>query len=129
LADEQVRAIYEEAAKHKNVPVFALTIADFFNAPTVDDVDLSAYNGNVGDTLKIKASDEFGVASVHVALTNLQNGAAIESGNAVETAPGSGLWVYTATVAVNSGGTTVKIDVVATDRPGGTAVAEKSKSL
>src|SRR6266704_1509028 len=33
MADASVRAVYEEIAKNKNIPVFAATIADYFNAP------------------------------------------------------------------------------------------------
>jgi len=33
LANPAVRAMYEAAAKDKDMPVFAATIADFFNAP------------------------------------------------------------------------------------------------
>ena len=38
LAVAGTRALYEEAAKSKNMPVFALTVADFFNAPSNDNV-------------------------------------------------------------------------------------------
>ena len=127
LADATVRALYEAAAKEKDMPVFALTIADFFNAPTIDNVDVLAYNGQVGDLIRIMARDDFGVVSVHVTITTDQ-GVAIESGNAVESSAGSGQWVYTATTAVTSG-TDVIINAVATDRPGGTAVLGKPRSI
>ena len=129
LANPTVRAMYEAAAKDKDMPVFAATIADFFNAPTIDNVDVLAYNGQVGDLISIMARDDFGVASVHVSITDQDNGGAlIESGNAVETAAGSGQWVYTATAPVASG-TDVIINAVATDRPGGTAVLGKPRSI
>ena len=129
LANPTIRAMYEAAAKDKDMPVFAATIADFFNAPTIDNVDVSAYHGQVGDLISIMARDDFGVASVHVTITDSDNGnALIESGNAVETAVGSGQWVYTATAAVPAG-TELKVNVVATDRPGGTAVTAKPKFL
>jgi hypothetical protein len=91
-------------------------------------VDLSAYTGQAGDEIKIRALDDFGVASVHVTLIDGQNGVAIENGSAVEIAAGSGLWDYTATVNVSSG-TNVNINVVATDHPGGTAIETQSKSI
>jgi len=92
-------------------------------------VDVLAYHGQVGDLISIMARDDFGVASVHVSITDSDNGnALIESGNAVETAVGSGHWVYTATAAVPAG-TELKVNVVATDRPGGTAVINKLKDL
>jgi len=129
LANPAVRALYEAAAKEKDMPLFAVTIADFFNAPVVSNVDVLEYHGQVGDLISILARDDFGVASVHVSITDSDNGGnMLESGNAVETAPDSGEWIYTATAAVPAG-TEVKVNVVATDRPGGTAVTFKNKFL
>jgi len=125
MADAAAKAVYEEAAKAKGQPVFSLTVADFFNAPSVDEVDLSAYTGNVGDPIAIRASDDFAVSSVNVAVTKA-DGAAIEEGPASETPPKSGRWLYRATAAVPTG-TTVKIAVTAKDRPGHTGVKETSK--
>jgi hypothetical protein len=56
------------------------------------------------------------------------DGAAIEEGAAVETPAESGRWMYTATAAVPTG-TTVRIAVTATDRPGGVGEAAKEKAL
>jgi len=128
MADPDLRAMYEQASERKDIPVFALTVADFFNAPSITGVDLSAYNGQVGNVVKVNALDDMGVVSVHVTLTNAQDGTLIESGNADETTPGSGQWVYAATVAV-SAGTTVNFSVVATDRPGGMASDTDSKLI
>jgi hypothetical protein len=128
MADTDLRALYEQAAKEKGTPVFALTVADFLNAPSIKEVDLSAYKGQANDIIKIKATDDFSVASVHVALVNPQNNDPIENGFAIETAPGSGLWIYTVTVTM-PGGSDVRINVVATDRPGGTAVDSKIKTI
>lgn len=112
-----------------------------FNAPSVDEVDLSGYTGAVDDQIMIRASDDFdpsamlraGVVGVspsialRTGLTDAE-GNQIESGEAVETAPNSGRWVYTATAAVSTG-TTVRIAVTATDRPGGVAAAEEEKAI
>ncbi len=125
LANADTRALYTEAARNKNMPVFSLTVADFFNAPVIDTLDLSAYNGQVGDLIQVSARDDFGVASVHVSITDEQSNP-IESGNAMETAEGSGRWVYTATTSLESN---VIVKAVATDRPGGTAVKSVNKSF
>ncbi len=125
MADPATKTIYEEAAKAKGQPVFSLTIADFFNAPSVDEVDLSAYAGRVGDTIAIRAHDDFDVTAVTVALTKA-DGSAIEEGAAAETPPDSGRWLYKATTAVPTG-TSVKIAVTATDRPGHTGVKTATK--
>ena len=128
LAAPDLRALYAQAAKERNMPLFALTVADFMNPPSITEMDLSAYQGQVGNIIKIKATDDFGVAKVHVALTQVNGGTPIESGYAVETAAGSGQWVYTATLSV-SAGSNVNFTVVATGRPGGTAIDTQSKSV
>ena len=125
MADPETKAIYEEAAKAKGKPVFSLTVADFFNAPSVDEVDLSGYAGAVGDEIVVRASDDFDVVGVGMTLTDA-GGNPIESGEAVETPAESGRWVYAATAAVDTGAT-VRIAVTATDRPGSVAEAEEEK--
>jgi hypothetical protein len=124
LANADTRALYETAAKTKDMPIFALTVADFFNAPVIDNVDLSAYNGQAGNLITISARDDFGVVKVHVSITDDASDV-IESGEAVLT---SGSWVYTVTEAV-AAGTNVTVNVVATDRPGGTVVSGSIKSF
>ena len=121
MADPETKALYSEAAKAKGKPVFSLTIADFFNAPSVNEVDLSAYSGAVGDEIIAMASDDFDVASVVVALSD-------ESGAAVENPADSGRWVYAASTDVPTG-TTVRIAVTASDRHGGIGSAEEEKDL
>jgi len=127
MADPETKALYEAAAKAKGKPVFSLTVADFFNAPSVDEIDLSAYSGNAGDEIVILASDDFDVASVQVALTD-GDGNPIENGPATETPENSGRWVYTATADVETA-TTVRIAVTAEDRPGGTGSGEGEKAI
>jgi len=125
MADPATKTIYEAAAKAKGQPVFSLTVADFFNAPSVDEVDLSGYAGRVGDAIVARAHDDFDVTALKVAVTQA-DGSAVEEGAATETPPKSGRWVYQATAAVPTG-TTVKITVTATDRPGHAGVKEASK--
>ena len=127
MADAETKAIYEEAARAKGQPVFSLTVADFFRAPSVDEVDLAGYVGQVGDEIVVRASDDFDVEGVSVSLTDGE-GNAIESGEAVETPAESGRWVYAATVAVGTG-TTVRIEVTATDRLGGEGQAQEEKAV
>lgn len=122
LADPTTKTIYEQEAKDRGQPVFSLTLADFFNAPTVDQVDMSGYSGKVGDEIAVRASDDFQVMQVAVAVANA-NGQVIENGAATETPPNSGRWVFTATQAVPTG-TAVRVTVTATDRPGHTGAKE-----
>jgi hypothetical protein len=126
MADPTTKAIYEEAATAKGQPLFSLTIADFFNAPSIDEVDLSGYAGKVGDEIVIRAHDDFAVVSVTVAITNA-NGQAIEEGAATETPSKSGRWVYAAKQAVPTG-TQVRVNVTAEDRPGHTDTQTVTKN-
>ncbi|MBI2757380.1 MAG: hypothetical protein HYX49_01735 [Chloroflexi bacterium] len=127
MADPQKKASYEQAAKAKGKPLFSLTIADFFNAPVVDEVDLSAYTGAAGDPIVVRAHDDFKVTSLRVNVSNA-GGQEIESGEAEETPAKSGRWVYTASTAVPAG-TNVRIAVTVSDQPGGTGEATAEKSL
>jgi hypothetical protein len=127
LADEETEALYEDRAKKKGVPVFSVTTADFFNAPSVDEVDVSAYAGRAGDTIIIQAHDDFEVAGVSVDITDA-NGQVFESGDASETPAKSGRWQYTATADVPIG-TAVRIAVTAKDRPGHKGELTQEKTL
>jgi hypothetical protein len=115
VADPATKAVYEPAAKQKGLTVFALTIADFLNAPAVDEIDLSAYTGKTGEPICIRASDDFEVAGVEVSLTDA-GGRVLERGTATKAGTDS-LWTYTTTTNLPDG-QPVSIEVTATDRPG-----------
>ena len=127
MANDDTRELYDEASNRKGIPAFALTVADFLNPPSINEVDLAAYNGQVGGMIKIITTDDFGVVNVQVQIMD-QQGDIIESGSAFETQANTGRWEYTATAAVPAG-TAVSIQVTATDRPGGVAVSVNNKSL
>lgn len=125
MADPVTKALYDTQAHAQGVPVFSLTIADFYHAPSVDEIDLSAYAGKVGDPIGVRAHDDFAVVAVTVDIVR-ENGQAVENGNAVETPPDSGHWVYTTTQSVPTG-TAVRVSVTAQDRPGHTGTKTVSK--
>ncbi len=134
MADPEAKALYEQVAKAKGQPLFSLTVADFYHAPSVDEVDLSGYAGRVGDPVVVLASDDFQVVSVAVSVSDAA-GNPIESGAASEDPPRSGRWLYNASAAVPAG-TIVRIAVpqghyvvTAEDRPGGVAEASQEKAL
>jgi hypothetical protein len=127
MADESTREVYEQAAIGKDVPVFALTVADFLNAPSIDAIDLSLYNGQAGNPIYITTSDDFGVVSVSVTVRNNEGGV-LESGQAAESVAGSGRWAFTSSAAI-AAGNEVNVQVAATDRPGGVAVETASKMI
>jgi hypothetical protein len=58
MVDPLTKQLYEEAAKAKGQPLFSLTIADFFHAPAVNEVDMAHYGGKAGDPIVITAHDD-----------------------------------------------------------------------
>ena len=69
MGDQATLAMYAEAAKNKKMPVFALMVADFLHAPTIVNVDVSAYHGVSGDPIRIITSDDFSVVQVSILIT------------------------------------------------------------
>ena len=125
LAEPASRAVYEAAAQAAGTPVFALTVADFFKAPSVDELDVSGYTGKASESIVVLAHDDFEVSGVTIQIKEA-GGQTVENGAATQTPPDSGRWVYVTHQAVASlTGTT--ITATASDRPGnvGTKTATK----
>lgn len=93
LKDPITKEMYElEAKKEQGVSGYNVAVADLMNAPKIEEINLSNYTGKKGEIIKIKATDDFKVEAVSVAIYN-GDGSLVEEGNAVE----EGLyWVYTA---------------------------------
>jgi hypothetical protein len=123
LANPERRALYEPAAQKANQPIFATVVADYLKPPTVMIVDLTGYEGQVGDPIRIVAVDDVEVTAVNVAiraedLTVLEEGAAVFQ---------NGSWVYTATTP-RTAGEPVTITATAMDHPGHTGTMTESWS-
>jgi hypothetical protein len=125
LAQPEARASYEAAAHESGEPLFSLMVADYFKAPVVDELDVSAYTGQTGETIVIQAHDDFEVTGVTVSIKEA-GGQAVESGFAVQNPPDSGRWVYTTKQAV-ANVTGVVITATASDRPGNLGVKTATK--
>ena len=125
LAEPASRAAYEAAAQAAGTPVFALTVADFFKAPSVDELNVSGYTGKAGESIVVLAHDDFEVVAVTVNIKDA-GGQATESGAAIQTPPESGRWVYTTKQAVASL-TGVVITATASDRPGNMGTKTEKK--
>lgn len=117
------KALYDAKAEATGTPVFALTIAGFFDAPGVDEINLSAYTGQAGEEIAIRMHDDFALKGVAVAIrTNtsqvLAQGAADQGADS--------LWRYTATAALPAG-QNVSIEVTAADFPGHQGIKTQPK--
>jgi len=120
------KADYEAEAKGAGQPnAYNIAVADFFRAPDIEDVDLSMYTGAVGDTIRIRAVDDFRVESVRVEIYNA-DGTEVESGNAMQQTNGID-WLYRAT-AVNEDLSGDRIVIKASDMPGNITEQEKELS-
>ncbi|CEN39197.1 hypothetical protein [Capnocytophaga cynodegmi] len=113
LQNPTTKQMYDEAAaKKEGLNSYNIAVADLMNAPKIEQIDLSAYTGQVGDLIKIKAYDDFAVKAVTVEIQNSE-GTLVEKGNAID----NGLeWIYTTTVN-NPNLSGDKIIVRATDNP------------
>jgi predicted membrane-bound mannosyltransferase len=121
--DPETKALYAgEAGKSKGKTAYNIAVADFFNAPDIETVDLSDYTGSVGDTVRVAATDDFLVKSVYVSIVDA-DGATVEEGDAVR---GTGnLWIYTATKH-NDSVSGYRIEITASDLPGNIAKVERN---
>ncbi|HBL73949.1 MAG: hypothetical protein A2W90_12140 [Bacteroidetes bacterium GWF2_42_66] len=116
VADPATKALYAAKATGGR-SAFNVAIADYFNAPQIEEINLDNYSGAVGSTIAVTVTDDFAVSSVHVKIENM-DGSLVEEGEAV---PGTSDvdWIYTATVT-NENLAGDKITVTAYDMPGNT---------
>ena len=114
LVSDELRKQYEEKLIKEGKSrkrLFSLFTADFLNAPSIDEVDLSEYDGDAGDKIKIRAHDDFKVTKVEVGILD-SDGNVLEKGEAKEEA---GLFLYTAQTNIHD--KDIKIDIRAYDMP------------
>ncbi|CAN5570874.1 hypothetical protein BH10BAC4_BH10BAC4_23360 [soil metagenome] len=92
------KAMYETGITSKKKSAFLVALSDSLIAPEVNEIKTAAYNGAVGDIIKIDATDDFKVMRVAVVISD-SNGAELEQGDAVQDADYLETWRYTALVA------------------------------
>lgn len=105
MAIPEAKAEYEAKAKGTPRTAFNVVVADFpstssgqasmrrtlmkprdlsyLSKGNRDEVDLTGYHGAVGDTVRVRATDDFKVAQVQVSIVNA-DGSMVEEGNAIE---------------------------------------------
>ena len=120
MLDATSKADYAKKISAKLASAYMVALTDFLVSPTVDQLDLSGYDGGIGDKILVQASDDFKVESVFVSILSASN-AVLESGPAIQNANGE--WEYTATVA-NANVATAKYQIQAKDKPGNVTVAQ-----
>ena len=116
-ADQSLAQAYALALRPRQ-NVYSRSLEDFMSPPVVKSIDKSSYKGAVGDTIIIRAVDDFRVTGVRVEIY-AADGTVLETGNAVQNTNGID-WTYRAT-KVNSapaGLAGCKIKAIASDVPG-----------
>lgn len=120
LADPLKRECYRKLALARKCPPNALLVSNFLNPPTIEQVDVSTYQGRAGDAIRVLAADAIEVTRVAVVVRGA-DGASIESGAASKD---HDLWIYRCTTAHAARGP-LQLEVTAHNR----AEAEATESL
>ena len=121
LANPDLKAAYK-AKSPLGASAYNTAFADYFRAPEILNVDITGYNGIVGDTIHVIATDDFKVKAVQVTILD-GAGAILETGAAVADAENDDSWVYTITVS-NPDGYLDKVE--ASDLPGNKTVKDQN---
>ena len=117
----QGHPLYAQKAAGTPMSAYNIAMADWFHAPEVLDIDLSAWSGQAGQIIRIKAIDDVLVTQVGVAIMDGQ-GTLLEQGPATRA---DGLWwEYTTTLSVSGD---LKVRASAQDLPGHVAEMTKTK--
>lgn len=119
LTDPATYAFYAAIAKEKDSTPQIVALTDFLVLPSFKPLDLSRYQGQVGDKITIRAEDDLGLAEVNVSIV-AQDGTPIEQGRAMEDGILSGYWTYVATQPVALGAD-IFIEVTGVDHAGNEA--------
>lgn len=111
LADPDMVAMYKTMAL-PGQNAYNIALKDAYNAPVIESLETGKYPGKPGDTIHVRAIDDFRVFQVIVAVYSAE-GALLEKGNALMGRNGKD-WVYTIT-GENKGS---KVIATAEDLPG-----------
>jgi hypothetical protein len=112
--DQGIRDAYMAALKPRQ-NLYCRATQDFLFQPVVKIIDAGHYNGATGDSITVRAIDDFRVTGVQVEI-HTSDGILLEKGNAVQQLNGID-WTYTATQE-NHLIRSSKIRAIATDVPG-----------
>jgi hypothetical protein len=94
----RTKSIYKMLARGTESTPYNLAIADWFGQPEVLSIDASEWTGQMGQTIRIEATDDTKVTSVRVVIHN--NGTILEEGDAVPADDNVLLWSYVTTTNV-----------------------------
>jgi hypothetical protein len=117
--------VYAKATQRENVYIdkakgtarsgYNIALADWFHKPQIKKLDVTGWNGQAGQAIRIRALDDVQVTQVAVVITD-ESGTVFEQGNAQPDE--AGWWTYMTTKAASG---TRRLQITARDMPGNTA--------
>lgn len=90
----QTQDVYINKAKRLGVTPYYIALADWFEAPQVLEINVDRWTGKIGQTICVKARDNVKVERVSMVIRDA-NENVLETGEAVQSEPGSLWWNYT----------------------------------
>jgi len=121
IANEATKEAYQASAE-ENETAYNVAVADFLNAPSINEIDVSNYTGQPDSYIQVRVLDDFEVKEVTVSIQN-SDGTEVENGAAI-LQESSIWWRYTAT-ATNESLEGDKIIIRVSDIPGNLTEQEK----
>lgn len=115
LQEPGMKELYSKGIDEKRSNAHTVAVADYLNKPVIHNINTKDYRGEIGDKLRIKATDDFQVTSVYVSIER-GKGKILEQGEAVQYGRKPDIWVYTATEKNTEREGTI-IRATAKDRP------------
>ena len=85
--------LYLDRAVETGAAPYSIALLDYLEAPRVLQIDVDAWTGEIGQTIRVKARDSVGVAAVSLVIRDAQ-GNLLETGDAVQAGAGSPWWHY-----------------------------------
>lgn len=123
MEDPLAKEMYQKGITPRKHSAYLVALSDRLNAPQVHEIKVAEYNGAIGDSIVIDATDDFKVTRVRVTISD-PDGTKVEQGFAVQDAKVPERWVYTTTEA-NPSAKGSTISVTAFDTPQNETTLEK----
>ena len=92
------KALYERGINERQRSAYAVALKDILNKPEIQEIDIKDYNGRAGELIRVRAYDDFMVASVIVTISSV-DGKVVDTGSAQPRGK-RGLWRFTTTTGV-----------------------------
>lgn len=112
IMDSPTRELYAEAAAQQGKNAINLAVADRLRPPELQEVDLTRYEGKVGDVILVEAANIIRVARVSVQIIDDKSGNTIEQGEAKPSGGGARVWTFAVTKACDRNSARVIVAVV-----------------